>query len=286
MTHSTYNPFTAPELDGLVEGMTMAEYHAAPAIGRSSLNTLLRTSPWEYQWLETHKDKAETDLMRLGTACHTTLLEPDLFHTSVCTYKGLTKAGKPTTDRKGAMWEAFKEEHKEWTILTPAQWRTVELIQNEVAQYKGIRALLDGGLIEKSLFHQDEITGELVKSRLDMIDPHRGFILDIKFSGQVHHTHRVRSILDLGYHVQSHMGMDGGNRAYGAGTFKEAYILWIRTTGAPRPVLRRMGPEWMAKGEEDYRTALDLYAKCKASGEWPRGPLEASDEHWPEWLDQ
>ncbi len=279
--HPDVNPFVVPELDeldGLVEGLSLVEYHATDAIGRSSLNTLLRTSPWEYRWLEANKDKTETDLMRLGTACHTALLEPDFYATSVVKYPG-------KRDKRVAKWLEFQEEHKDWTILTPAQWHTVEVLRKEVAGRKGVRALLDGGLIEKSLFHQDEVTGERVKSRLDLIDPERQFILDVKFSGQVHHTHRVRSILDFGYHVQAHMGLDGGNRAYGEGTFKEALILWVRTTGAPRVVLRSMPVEWMRKGAEDYRKALDLYAACKAKDEWPRGPIDLQDERYPEWLE-
>ncbi len=275
--HNNVNPFEAPTMEGLVDGLTLAEYHALDGVSRSTLIRLLRMGPWAFDF-ERQRGFEESDAMRLGSACHTAVLEPDLFCTFVVEYAGT---------RRGPKWEEFKAEADAagTTVLTKTQYATCERLRKYVAGRKGIRNLLDRGMAEKSLFHMDEETGVRVKVRPDFLDPEAGFALDLKFPGRIDGKHRQSQIWEHGYHMQAAMFLEGANRVFD-GAIKESFILWIRTTGAPEVEFRSMPQEWMDLGRQEYREALDLYAKCTAKDEWPRPKLEIQDERFPQWLQE
>ncbi len=285
--HTSVNPFEPHKLEGLVDGMTMEEYHAAEGTGHSKLQEWLNaTDPWSFNWVKTHGGgRVETDAMRLGTACHIAVLEPDLFDTFVCIYEGTTQAGKPTTVRKGAEWEEFKStaDAAGVTVLTATQMATCQRVREFVAKRKGVRELLSRGMAEKSFFWQDEITGALVKTRPDFVDPDRGFALDLKFSEDISPRRRVSSMVDFGYAMQGYMFLEGANR-FLDGNLREACILWVKTKGAPEVELRTLSADWLAYGKQEYRKALDAYAKCLETDTWPRGPIKICDEFFPEWV--
>lgn len=271
---SIENPFAAVEPAELHTDWTMADYLADPGVSRSPLWTLHHRSPYEMRWDLDHGSEEETDSMRLGTALHLAILEPEKEGAVVC---------YPKT-RRGAEWEAFQGEHAGAVILTKAQWETFERIRAYAASLKGVRSMLSQGQAEQTITWTDAHTGERVKCRPDFLALHgdEAVVVDLKTtSADIHNPYALmRKAEDLGYHVQSAM-IRAGLSALGYKQ-RDSWTLWVRTTGAPLARMTSWLPEALDDGERIYREALATYAECRRTDEWPMPKFKMEPLPWRE----
>lgn len=175
--------------DGVYLGISNEDYHADIAIGSTGIKRLIK-SPLDF-WYNSplNPEKPENKpsaAMKLGTAYHTLVLEPEKFNYEVI-------AGTKTTTKEGCLAEA---EYKQ--------------LQNmkQVLDAKPFHSqLFKGGYPEVSVFWTDKETGLPCKCRFDYWKPH--FVTDLKTTTSIADSALRFSIVDFGYEVSAAMYMAG-----------------------------------------------------------------------------
>lgn len=280
------NPFADPQETAAATlhlDWTMRQYLEHEGRSRSYLWDLLMTSPYEMEW---GRDRRESAAMRMGTAIHTAVLEPHLLDTHYTVWdvrdeNGKLKARNPRHKEYAAFLAAATANGQE--VLTEEEWATVQKVREYVVARKGVRALLDGGMAEKSVTWRDPKTGEWCKARPDFVDPNRGWVIDLKKCdapnmwkrGQLNLWKALAEVEHRGYHMQAAMIREG--LSYVGIDVKEHWLMWVRSEGAPLIAMTRLQADHMKDGHELFREGIDLYHKCKQSGEWPAPAPQTCD---------
>lgn len=175
--------------DGVYLGISNEAYHADPAIGSTSIKKLIK-SPleyWWYSWMNPAKPENKTSAaMKLGTAYHTLMLEPEKFKYEII-------AGTKTTTKEGC--------------LAEAEYEQLKTMQKTLLAKPYHAALLNGGYAEVSVFWTDEATGLPCKCRFDYWKPH--WVTDLKTTTSIADCNIRYQIPDLGYDVSGAMYMAG-----------------------------------------------------------------------------
>lgn len=79
-------PWDEPDtrLPGVYDDLSNADYHGGPGISKSGLD-LIEKAPSTYRYaMDNSAEREETAAMRIGTAVHAAILEPELFATDYC----------------------------------------------------------------------------------------------------------------------------------------------------------------------------------------------------------
>lgn len=156
----------------LVCEMTESEYRSLPALNASRFKAFHR-SPFHFF---NQKEVETTEAMKIGTAIHTAMLEPSLYHSEI---GYLPDVDGRTTEGK-AIKKAFEEQYAGKTILKAASKDVVEractaiTYSPEWGEIKGTQ----GMRYEQVLMC--DLHDVACKSRLDLLDVERGIIRDIK----------------------------------------------------------------------------------------------------------
>lgn len=267
-------------LEGL-DGLSIEDYHGFAALSATSLKDML-TSPLLYQWRRDN-GRVETDVLRVGRAVHTAVLEPHRFEAEYVVFPGKVRRGKE--------WDAFALEAKaqSQTVLTLVQRETSMEIAAAVRANPLAMALLDGaGRPEVALIWNHARTGRRCKARIDWLGD--GASVELKTARDVDPRGFANAFVRYGYHVQvAH---------YRAGL--EACGLSGRGT---KVIAAQNQPPWdvvvydvpedvVIIGEEAAEAAIDRIVACEAAGLWPgvaQGKeLELKLPAWavPNWDDQ
>lgn len=238
--------------------MIASDYHAHPALGSTQIRELLR-SPAHFKALG---EKEPTPAMQLGTLVHTLYLEPEEVSARyVVTPKvdRRTKAGK-------AAWADFQataagRELVDAELMGQANACAVAL--REFMCGKNVGSFDD---VERSLFWEDADTGVACKARPDAITS-RGIMIDVKTTRDASPGGFAKSIANFGYHVQAAHYLEA---AAANGIHVDAFMFLAVETSAPHAAAAYLLDEdALAEGQVRRAEALDLYAACEASGEWP-----------------
>lgn len=158
------------DLLGLHEDVPNKDYHGGAGISKSTLDLIHKSI--KHYLRRAFKD---SPAMRLGTAVHSSVLEPD-------TWPGDYIRG-PDCDMRSKAWKLAEEEAavegKE--LLRTADWDKVARMTDSVHSHPAAQALIGvGGLIESSLWWEDPETGILLKCRPDMWVQEADTIVDLK----------------------------------------------------------------------------------------------------------
>ena len=242
---------------GIHRGIPMAEYLALDACSNSRLNDL-RRSPAHCRESILYPPEP-TLAMKVGTAIHTAILEPDAFALAYAGAEGDKKT-------KGVM---IRD-------LAPA-------VSQSVWQHKAAAALLENGESELSLVWVDEDTGLLCKGRIDHISLGfaGGTILDVKSTTDASRDAFERSIFKYGYHRQGAHYLEACRvldlpvRHYS--------ILAAEKDSPYCCAVYRLDEGAIDAGNEQLRPLLKRYAECVATGEWPGYPIEIQDIALPDY---
>lgn len=271
---------------GIYYGMPDAEYRAIPAVSQSALKTLSTRTPAGLLWEREHPRK-QSEAMALGSAVDCYLLEPDRFADlyeapepgdkswpnatcpvcqasprQPCQTKAKVEAKRCCAGRRELHDSGGK------TVLTWEQWQQVQGMVASVRSHRQARTLLDLTKHQVSLVWLDQKTGLLCKGRLDLA--WAGQLLgDLKTcrQGMAAASRWPKHAWDLGYAVQVAFYHDG----WMALTGEDLPWFWLCVeSAAPYLVaVHRAAEAWVIRGRDAYRSALDTYAECLASGVWP-----------------
>lgn len=204
----------------------------------------------------------ETSSMRLGTAAHCALLEPDQFDARflVCDLHRNTKAYKEI--------EAAAKAEGRTPIKTKE--RDAALGMRDAALAKPVlREILTSELLtEQSAYWQDRPTGLICRGRMDGIHLRFRAIVDIKTTTDASPYAFAKIASSFNYHWQQAMYNEGIIEA--GGWEPEAFLFVAIERDKPYlPAIYEMDPEHVEVGGRQVRALLDRYAQCVKTDTWP-----------------
>lgn len=280
---------------GIYRGIPMAAYHeqltVTPSISSSGLREIEGRSPLHYfatSYLNPGRRDDDTDsaAMILGRAVHTLLLGEDGFAATHVTRPD-TYADAKTGELKP--WSGNALVCKAWIAEQKAAGKTV-LLKSQITDIQGMAESLTKssvaidllrGRIERSIVVKDAATGVWLKSRPDSI-PADTIIADLKTCADASQVGLQRSILNQGYLQQMALAITC-MEAVGQKQVGEAVLLFVETSYPYAFNIKPLDNGDIYTAMRLNRRAINTFAECLASGEWPT--FEDSMRTWsaPPW---
>lgn len=261
MNENMKDSFRVPS-KGEHEDVSSYDYHNWFACSSSIMRELIRSPA--HAWYSLNNERKETDAMRLGTATHLAILEPELFAERFgCAPEGLdrrTTAGK-------TIWADLQEQYGA-SILKYDQYQQVSMMAESVLKKKKACKLLElPGDIELSGVWEDKASGALCKMRLDKLIRDKGIIVDIKTTNDASEDEFLKTLFNYGYDRQSAFYMRGC-RALGI-EIKSFVFIVIEKEPPYESVIYEMGPQSLATADAQITKLLPVWQQCVTSKSWP-----------------
>lgn len=272
----------------IVHEMPNEDYHKDPGLGSSGLK-LLNKSPAHYyaRYLDPNREPVEpTPAMKLGTATHMAVLEPDKFNeTYVVVPEGVDR-------RSNAGKALFAEiESNGQCPLKPDEMRLITGMAESVHTHRVMRLLMSLDFqVEVSMFWIDPITGVKCKFRPDIMVPPcpqfpNGVIGDLKTTTDASPEEFARTAWNSEMHLQAAWYTDGFMEVFKPAGEPE---FWWIAAEKEVPFARqfyRAPARLVEYGRREYRRLLDIYAACQSANVWPGYSEDVSDLVLPGWAD-
>ena len=242
--------------NGLHEGLSNHDYHRSSGVGSTGLKRIL-VSPAHFRYPNPFN---ATRAKEIGSAIHCRILESDRWETD---YKVVE-----CDARTSALYKAACKDFPKERVLTSVEYENVLGMQKGVLRNRHCRELIEApGRYELSLFTTDPITGVAVKVRYDKLTD-SGMPCDLKKCQKAGRDDFSRTINNYGYHVSAALYMDAWEWQFGE---KLDVMRWIAVEEqSPHAALRyKPDADALMIGRALYREALELYANCLDSDEWP-----------------
>lgn len=266
----------------IIHDMPNAEYHAHPAISSSAIREALR-SPAHYHaaYIERSVPRTESASMKLGTAVHTLVLEPEKWASEYAISPAVdrrTKAGKEA-------WAAFVEEAGERVLVTEEEAAHAKAVAQSVLKHGAARELVEGiferPVAESSVFWRDDATGLELKCRPDALDLGEGVIVDLKTTRDASPIGFPKSVANFGYHTQAAWYRRGVEAALGASC---RHVIVAVETAPPYAVgVYELDEDALEVGAELAKLGLERIARGIETGEWPAYGDDLQEITLPGW---
>jgi hypothetical protein len=244
---------------GIYDGISPERYHALRALSASGCKTLIDECPavfWHEHMAPQEQDEDESRF-DIGTAAHLLYLEPEQFAARSAVIEADSYRTGAAREARAAARAAGKVPLLEHQLALVMDMRTALLAE--------VGDLFTGGRAERTYLWRDPETGVPMRGRPDYVKP--GLLLDFKTSASANPRAFQARVWDNGHHIQAALYLD----AHELLTGERGEWLWIvQATKPPYAVTAfRPTPSVIHWGREQYRAAVDLYARCLESGEWP-----------------
>jgi len=265
---------------GIYSGISNDDYHGGVGVSKSGLDVLAR-SPLHYwaKYIDPNRERKEpTPAMKLGTAIHTAVLEPDEFskrHMVAPVVDRRTKDGKATWEQFVADAEAAGAD-----LISAEDFATCQAISQQVRQHPTARKVFANGTPELSAYWTDAETGLLCKCRPDWLG--LPLIVDLKSTEDASAEGFAKSAWNYRYWVQAAWYVDGIEQA--TGQRPDAFVFAAFEKSAPYACAFYFADEAMLDmGRREYRKQLRVLAECKAADKWPGYPTDVLPLGVPAW---
>lgn len=276
---SLHNPLPMP-LSGKISepgvyALPIEVYHGqptvSPSISSSGLRTIWSQSPAHY-FVDSalnpkRAQQPDRPAFALGRLAHKLLLEgsdglADEFVTRPEQWSDWrTKAAQEWRDGQIAAGK---------TVITDADLVAVTGMAESLARHPLVEAGILDGFVERSLIWKDAETGVWLKSRPDVVPRASGLFSDLKTTNSVADSDLERSLSDYGYHMQAALvGM--ASEAVLGRPMEEFALVWVEKAPPHCVRVTVLTGEDLDRGRQQVRRAIDQFAECVATGEWP-GP--------------
>lgn len=253
------------DLNGLYEGMSNEEYHAALGLSNTGLTELAR-SPWHYysRFLDPSRPEPERKAGQLeGSLAHCAILEPDQID--------LRYRVGPNVSRATKEWKALDEiAAAEGLELVKLEDYGRAMKQAEsVRRIREVRELFEHGKAELSAFATAD--GVLKKCRPDWtayVGASDVILIDVKTVGDAKPDEMARHIGRKGYYRQAAHYWRTFEQASGlrVAAFK---FLAVESEWPYAASLTQLDDVSLQVAMEEVRDLTVLYAECLKSGRWP-----------------
>lgn len=257
-----------PELTPGIYKMANEEYHAAPGISRSVLEMVL-DDPASIEWMyNCPVDTEKLKTLDFGSACHTAILEPELFDSLYAVEPSVNKrtnAGKQEI-------EDFHAVNGHKTIITHDERKKINFMVGSALAHPLVKSLLNNKTgTEVSTFAINPETGLLLKSRNDLESDINGMkiIADIKTIDDLKNI--PKAIHEYRYHFQEHHYKMVYQLHHGVLPDAFLFIFISKTIELGRYPVQVVELDLEAKqfGEVLWQEAISKYLKCKTQNNWP-----------------
>jgi hypothetical protein len=257
----------------IARGLPFADYLDHPELNCSLLKEIA-ISPGRLAWRR-ENPKEQTPNMLFGSAVDCLLFDGDeAYQERYVEHPGLdmrTVAGKA--------WKAANEGKQ----IVPAE---VKGCARAVHGHSVAHGLIADGESQLSLFWADAETGIKLKARPDIYvakgSRFRPILADLKTTDSADPEAFAKIAYRFRYHWQAAMYLDGLTACFGEPHDEAIYIVAERDP-PHRVETMRLGAAELELGRDEYREALRLYARCKASNNWPMSSGEVQPLHFPGW---
>lgn len=257
--------------------MPFDEYRRLPALNISALKHIKR-SPLHYRHALT--SARETDALRLGSAAHMAVLEPERFVSAHAVWDARTAAGA-MSPRRGKAWDDFVTASVGREIITADEHAGAVAIAEAVRADETAMQYLREGCAEVTI--TADVAGRTRKGRVDWLitrdDQH--CIIGLKTTRDCRPFVFGKQAATLGYHWQWAWYHD----LYMAETGIEPILKEIVVESAPpyAVAVYHITEDIIAQGREDYTAALETLEECERTGRWP-GPVDGEEDlTMPSW---
>lgn len=236
-------------------------YHASAPISRSKLMKIAE-SPAKFKYLLEHPE-TPTDALKFGQAFHKMVLEPQDFNKEIAVEPYVNKR---TNEGKQILAD-FYFENSEKTVIDAETYETAKNMAASVKADAKANFLLTG-LIEKSYYWTDEVTGEAVKCRPDVTRTvgEKNVVVDLKSCLHADTESFIKEAVKYGYDVQAYMCKTALEKETG----KEHDVIYVAVEKEPPYLINILQADehFLEYGKRRYREMLGIYHECKQSGNW------------------
>lgn len=259
-----------------VYDLSDAEYRAADALSCSEARLVL-DSPAKYRWRRDHGE-VHADHFDFGKAAHKLVLGAGASVRVVDVDDWRTKEAKA---EKAAAHEAGEIPVKR------ADWDVVRAMAAAIADHPLASALFrrTSGRPEVSLFWDDARSGAPLRARLDWLPDFTGRRLVIpEYKSTTNASPRAfaASAASFGYHQQHAWYVDGVSAALDCDV--PAFVFVAQEKDPPYLVsVVELDAEAVAIGRDRNRRAIEVWLRCRRTGQWPGYPLEVQSASLPKW---
>ena len=236
-------------MNRLIRRDACSDYGAIEGVNISTLIHIGK-SPRHYKWRRDHPSES-TDAMKLGTAIHAAVLEPDVFARD---YWCNAARMRPGQKRGGCE-------------LTASQYETATAVASSVRSDMVAMRYLMSGEPEVAMQWIDAETGIQCRGRIDWVTPNR-VIPDLKSARDVGSFGFCRQAAALEYHTKMAWYADGYETIIG---HKPEIVVIAVENVAPYDVVcykLEDDPELDA-GRDNYKALLSKLQYCTENNDWP-----------------
>lgn len=271
--HHAIQEGNAGMVNGIVYDLPEPEYHARSELSSTGARRLLE-SPARFNYWRTHQEPGKQSY-DVGTAVHTRVLGVGA-GTIAYPAEHITASGSVSTKAATIAW-ADEQRANGLTPIAPAQARRVDGMAEAVLSHPTARALFEQrGNSEASVFATDQDTGVEMRARFDYLPE---LSLDVPVAVDLKTTAKLasaegfaRTVGSYGYDVQEQFYLRAVEQA---GHESPLFRFVVVESEAPHLVaVHELDIEWQQMGAAKVQRALETYAECTASGNWPGYPTE------------
>ena len=238
--------------------MTESEYRSHPALNASRFKAFIR-SPFHF---ENQVDVETTEAMKIGTAIHTALLEPEIYASTI--------AFMPECDRRTTAGKQIAKEFEEQSVG--------KLILKHESEDVVIRAIdsvsrhLEWKTLKENQMHKETIIiGEMFgiecKAKIDIIDLKKNMIWDIKTCQDASAESFKYEVQDRLYWVQQAFYKMLVEKHYGS-KFGCGFIA-TETTEPSATAFHQVSEKELELWEDIVKYKLQQYIACRATDVFP-----------------
>lgn len=239
------------------------EYRSLPGTSITRLKEL-RRSPKHYRYALAHPK--QTTALRLGTAAHVAVLEPERFDRQFAIWSRRSKKTGKLCPRSGKFYNGFTAANPGRDIITMDDAEEAMAIQAAVRGEPEAMVFLEIGDPEVTL--QWTIRGRHCKGRADWLTTVDGqpWVVGLKTARDPRHFVFGNQAARLGYHLQWAYYFDGYNFI----TDRIAGMVEIVVESSPPydVVVYEIPDDIIQQGRDEYMVLLEQLAECEASDTW------------------
>jgi hypothetical protein len=263
---------------GIRSRVPASEYFSLPGVSITRLKEI-RRSPQHYRWLLDHP--RDTKAMRLGTAAHTAVLEPERFAREFAVWGERDSKGK-LRRRSGKHWEQWHEGAEGLTVITADEEKAALDIQAAVRNNPIAANYLESGDPEVTM--QWMLDRRECRGRVDWLRLTNPVIVGLKTARDCRHYAFSNAVARLGYDCQWAWYYSG----YKTITGREPRLVEIVVENTPpyAVAVYGIGYDIIERGMEENERLLKRLDECESMGYFP-GVQE--EEEWltlPSWYMQ
>ncbi|WP_067891313.1 PD-(D/E)XK nuclease-like domain-containing protein [Nocardia vaccinii] len=250
----------APSDPDFYSGVPESVYHAdRDSISSTQVRRLLEVTPHRWLW-ERDNPKPPSDEMDWGTAVHTLVLG---------TGTSIVDSGHQLWNSKDAKKRVAEIRADDKIPMRPKEYAAAHEAADRIRAHPVAANLLASGEPELSAWVRDPDTSVMLRVRADWTHwtgANSAVIADLKTSAEPGPDQFMWSVEKFGYHRQQAF-YQKAFRLLGVTT---GFVFVVVCSSPPyEPYVVELPDRAVELGERDNARALEIYAQCLATGEWP-----------------